>query len=371
MEPGARAVLDDVLAALPPVRFACAYGSAAREQPGGGGGGLDLLLAVDEPAHWHSANIARHRSHYGPIASFGGGRAVAGLASRVGPGVHFNSMVPFHDFLLKYGVIRTSDLLDDLRSWCRMYTAGRLQKPVEELVSDRSVSQARHRNLRMAFAAALLQLPQQFTRQELRQMLVSLSYAGDIRMAVGAEDRSKVQRIAGGSADELDRLYAPVAASFGLPYELRLPQGDTLAQDTGEDASERLLLELPHPVLARIARDLGMRQRENAFVRKGTFHSLADVASEAAAQNTGTLVARAIGRIVWRSSARQFAASMLATGPVRSMRYVGSKAGRALKARAAAFPAPSANRGTTGNGSGAAADDGGENKTSGGPPLGG
>lgn len=343
MDSHARAVLEELLHSLPPVRYACAYGSAARRQPGGGGGGLDLLLAVDHPAHWHNCNIARHRSHYGPIVALGGGQAVASLASRVGAGVHFNSMVPFHGFWLKYGVMRTSDMLDDLRSWCRMYSAGRLQKPVEELVSDASVTEARQRSLRMALAAALLQLPQYFSREELRETLVSLSYAGDIRMTVGAEDRLKVQRIAGGSSSELDSLYAPAAASLGMPYEVQLQtnNGAMLAQDAGEDASARLLLELPYPVLVRVAHELGMKRKgSHRFVRSGHVMSIADVAHEAARNDAGALVARAIGRIVRWSSARQSVVSVLATGPVRGVRYLSGKVKRALGAKAAALPSP-------------------------------
>lgn len=116
----------------------------------------------------------------------------------VGMGVHFNTLVPWRDqvrqinsnilwhsvfsctFLLrikvrlmsgiclkviKYGVIRTSDLVKDLSTWSSFYTAGRMQKPVLQLQESLAVLKAQERNLDSALRLALLLLPDQFSTQ--------------------------------------------------------------------------------------------------------------------------------------------------------------------------------------------------------------
>lgn len=68
--------------------------------------------------------------------------------------------------VVKYGVISTRSLLDDLRTWRHMYAAGRLQKPVLTLISHAvEYEAAQQANLRAAAAAALLLLPPRFTTQ--------------------------------------------------------------------------------------------------------------------------------------------------------------------------------------------------------------
>lgn len=322
MEPAAREVVEELLERMPPVRYACAYGSAARRQPGGGGGGLDVLLAVDDAPAWHRQNLKRNRDHYGPACLFGG-RGVSGLA-KLGARVHFNSMVPFRGWELKYGVMATADLLSDLRSWTEMYVAGRLQKPVEEIVGDQSIREARGRNLRMALAAALLQLPSRFTREELRQTIVNLSYAGDVRMAVGAEDRHKVARIAGGSSSELDCLYEVANAEFGENGFTESLDG-SLLQNASRESRERLLLELPTSVVSRLALELQLPSP--------TTTSVQDIAAAASSHpELAPILRRAIGRLVWWSSTRQSIAGVFATGPLRATRYVYNKLRRAGRA---------------------------------------
>jgi len=49
---------------------------------------------VDEPAEWHSANLAANSSHYALLPRLLGGSYVMAVAQRVGVGVHFNPCVP-------------------------------------------------------------------------------------------------------------------------------------------------------------------------------------------------------------------------------------------------------------------------------------
>lgn len=69
--------------------------------------------------------------------------------------------------VVKYGVIATSDLVDDLVNWNTFYVSGRMQKPVRILASTPEVDAAASTNLDSALAAALLLSPASFTDVEL------------------------------------------------------------------------------------------------------------------------------------------------------------------------------------------------------------
>lgn len=94
--------------------------------------------------------------------------------------------------MIKYGVISTEDLKQDLLDWKWLYIAGRLQKPVLDVLSPSTSIQANLlENRKSALHAAFLLLPDIFSTQELYEKIVSLSYNGDIRMKI-AEDPHKV-----------------------------------------------------------------------------------------------------------------------------------------------------------------------------------
>ena len=136
---------------------------------------------------------------------------------------------------VKYGVIGTDDLLRDLHTWDTLMVAGRLHKPVQHIVVDRTVMAGVAANLQAVLATSLFMLPTAFTsevsaeyrvrRQQIVKLLDHLkiilrficaqalfasicgtSYLGDVRVGL-AEDPLKVQRIVEGSWDRLHDLY--------------------------------------------------------------------------------------------------------------------------------------------------------------------
>ncbi|KAH8699111.1 mitochondrial matrix Mmp37 [Talaromyces proteolyticus] len=212
-----------------PIRYAFAYGSGVFAQtsvpgnePGhpsppqairnvqqGKGKMIDFIFGVSHSQHWHSLNLQEHRDHYSALGSLGS-YAVSQVQDNWGAGVYFNPFVTVNGTLIKYGVVNIDTLCKDLSQWDTMYLAGRLQKPVKILRDHPSVRLANQVNLISALRLALLLLPQEFTEYQLYTTIAGLSYMGDPRMTVSAEDPGKVNNIVSGQMDYFRRLYAPL-----------------------------------------------------------------------------------------------------------------------------------------------------------------
>ena len=62
-----------------------------------------------------------------------GSRAIADIQRKYGGQFYFNTLIPFEEGQIKYGVISREDFISDLLDWDTMYAAGRLHKPVRIL----------------------------------------------------------------------------------------------------------------------------------------------------------------------------------------------------------------------------------------------
>ena len=217
-----------------PIRYAFAYGSGVFTQKGGQNspsapasklhpnppdaisklqdGGqkmIDFIFGVSYSQHWHSLNLQEHRDHYSGVGSLGS-FAVSKLQDSFGAGVYFNPYVTVNGTLIKYGVVNLDTLCRDLSEWDTLYLAGRLQKPVKILRDNPSVRLANQVNLISAVRTALLLLPPDFTEQQLYSTIAGISYMGDPRMSLPAEDPQKVLNIVQGQLPNFRRLYAPL-----------------------------------------------------------------------------------------------------------------------------------------------------------------
>jgi len=188
---------EDLLKGFPPVEFAFAYGSGVVEQ-----GGykyeqsdptklpmMDLILVVKDSEQWHADNMLRNASHYTSLVPLGS-KYVAQFQDKISAHLWFNAYIPMTSKgskgrLMKYGVISQGYMLEDLKTWSNLYTAGRLQKPVRILKNNATIEAAMNDNLESAVRTSLLMLPEKFEEIDLYLNIASLSYVGDPRMYLG------------------------------------------------------------------------------------------------------------------------------------------------------------------------------------------
>ena len=94
---------------------------------------LDLILSTSDSAKFHAKNVAKHPSHYPLHARAMPASAIAAIQRNYGAAMWFNPLVNLPSVTtrpIKYGVIETADLIEDLLHWKHFYVAGRMHKPV-------------------------------------------------------------------------------------------------------------------------------------------------------------------------------------------------------------------------------------------------
>ena len=170
---------------------------------------IDFIFGVSYTQHWHSMNLQQHRDHYSAVGSLGSA-FVSRIQDKWGAGIYYNPYVTVNGTLIKYGVVNLDTLCRDLSTWDTLYLAGRLQKPVKILRDDARVRLANQVNLISAVRTALLLLPPKFTEQDLYRTITGISYLGDPRMSLGAENLNKVTNIVVHQLPNFRRLYAPL-----------------------------------------------------------------------------------------------------------------------------------------------------------------
>ncbi|XP_028246038.1 phosphatidate cytidylyltransferase, mitochondrial-like isoform X2 [Glycine soja] len=310
---------------LPPVEFACVYGSSLHPSNHDKTIMTDYILGVSDPKQWHSENLKLNKHHYASwMVHLGGESLITGVADRIGVGVHFNPFVTWNGKLFKYGVVRMHDLLQDVQYWEKFYLCGRLQKPVHIVVDNLDVSSTNSVNLRAAVSAALLLLPSEFTEADLYAKVCSLSYTGDIRMLF-AEDKSKVKKIVTGQFDLFHLMYKPFLEEYEAKKLLRLSSTAKNQIHVSQDCDLSVACSLVSALPSSIRSQISMKEeiRETGRVIPDT-----KVSTREAAANC---LQRILRQRVMVSSARQAISGFLAVGGVNATRYLAKKVNKAWK----------------------------------------
>lgn len=331
--------LIEPLDSMPPVDFAFAYGSGVFSQPlhtrvrSNEAPMVDYIFGVSSPVDWHAKNLEQNPRHYSSWLAWFGGRGVSNVAENLGAGVHFNAFVPWKDKKIKYGVISVDNLVKDVYTWQRLYSGGRLQKPVRFLVDRIHGEEMNRKNLQAALTAALLLLPPEFSEEDLYATICGLSYMGDVRMLF-AEDKHKVRKIVRGSSSLFQDLYREPINKYATRDILHPPEAfssdlkSRFKQDGRISTKYLLLSSLPACVLQRLARHTGTQYDStvpaNMAIAKAVVNSK---------QGHAQLVTKAVSSIVRTSSFRQMLSGLLAAGGVNAVQYVGRKISKAWRSR--------------------------------------
>lgn len=243
--------------------------------------------------------------------------------SSFGARIYYNALVPWKNGrMIKYGVISVQDLLDDLREWTNLYVSGRLQKPVKVIYSDPTIDAAVARNVENAARVALLSLPESFTDKRFFCEVATLSYIGDIRIALGAEDPNKIQTMVAQNWDAFCNLYKPVLSSLtGCKPMSGTDGGERWMQQPGPDSRRAMLAQLPASLTALLSVQSSRLRVRDGVVQEDAL-PLRDYAQCRHALH------KALKTITLRASLTQTMKGLLTAGLRRSALYALSKYAR-------------------------------------------
>lgn len=149
--------------------------------------------------------------------------------------------------MIKYGVTTVDNLCSDLLNWKTLYLAGRMHKPVRIIKDDARVRLTQQVNLTSAVRAALLTLPAEFSENQLFEAIARISYGGDPRMLLPAENRGKVGNIVHKQSTQFNELYHRLVVA--LPGTYWPVRSTTIKQDTSPHARSAHLKKLPSNLL--------------------------------------------------------------------------------------------------------------------------
>ncbi|XP_026076518.1 phosphatidate cytidylyltransferase, mitochondrial isoform X2 [Carassius auratus] len=297
--------------------LAFAYGSAVFRQTGAQTekNMLDFVFAVDDPVTWHTMNLIENRKHYS-FLRYLGPKHISSIQTDYGAGVYFNTLVPAEDRVIKYGVISTDALIEDLLHWKTLYVAGRLHKPVRILLQNDpgKLRDALVGNLKSAVIASFLMLPESFSEEDLFLQIAGLSYSGDFRMVIG-EDKSKVSNIVRENMTHFRKLYNNILQE--CPQVVYKPHQGRLEVDKSPEGQFTQLMALPRTLQQQITR-LVERPGKNRDVEE----ILLQVAQD---PDCGSVVQQGIASIVKASSITQSAKGIATAGLVKTVSYSAKK----------------------------------------------
>ncbi|XP_023417689.1 phosphatidate cytidylyltransferase, mitochondrial isoform X3 [Cavia porcellus] len=237
---------------------------------------------------------------------------ITSVQNNYGAGVYYNTLILCDGRLIKYGVISTRALMEDLLGWNNLYIAGRLQKPVKIVAMNEDVTlrSALDKNLKSAVTAAFLMLPESFSEEELFVKIAGLSYAGDFRMVIG-EEKAKVLNIVKPNVAHFRELYGSILQED--PQVVYKIQQGHLEIDKSPEGQFTQLMTLPKTLQQQINRIMDPPGKN-----RDVEETLLQVAHD---PDCGDVVRLGLSAIVRPSCIRQSAKGIFTAGLKKSMIY--------------------------------------------------
>jgi translocator assembly and maintenance protein 41 len=255
---------------------------------------IDLILAVRDSREFHRVNLQVNPSHYAVPTWFGKETAadyVTWLQRHAVDNTLFRNPKVYFNVTdrIKYGVVQVEDLSADLTDWKYLYLAGRLHKPVVTIIDrqtpgalDSIQYQQDNHNLPAGLSAALLlqsishhkkqrddpssSVELTLSEANVYQQIASLSYTGDFRTAVGAEDPLKISKLveSPGQLQRFRDLYALSADKLCQAGLLSIdPQNQTWTWDASSPTARAHLWRALPPNLRRLGDDDNGNEESN------------------------------------------------------------------------------------------------------------
>lgn len=166
-------------------------------------------------------------------------------------------------------------------------------------------------NRQSAIHACLLQLPEEFTEEELFLTLVSLSYNGDFRMIIG-EDKNKIKNIVNAQLPLFNEIYQT--------YLDNLIEANILQKKDKKfirDCNPRSVLHSLNLLPKRVQQNLYVE-----FNKTGKLFDIDDVLlALSRSYEYPTYLRKSLNRIVWKSSIGQSSKGLLTAGLFKSSKY--------------------------------------------------
>lgn len=297
---------------------------------------VDFVVVTNDAQEFHRENMAKNPYHYSLLRLLGP-KMLEKVQCNFAARVYYNTHVNVGKRKIKYGIISYENAKQDLLDWRWIYIAGRLHKPVLEIINPKNdMYDLVTENRRSALHSALLLLPESFTLKQLFHKIVGLSYTGDFRMIVG-EDKNKIEKIVEGNYEELLRVYEPL---MNDDARLSVMTPAKVIQDGSTTAIYHRLNLLPSEVLNRIQKNMNKvqrRQRDAEEVRKNRTsswnRSFQVIFSLAHRHDVAATVETAIGGIIRPVSFSQTAKNAFSAGVTRSIVYSMAKMSKFLKSK--------------------------------------
>uniref|UniRef100_A0AC35TTX8 Phosphatidate cytidylyltransferase, mitochondrial n=1 Tax=Rhabditophanes sp. KR3021 TaxID=114890 RepID=A0AC35TTX8_9BILA len=301
--------------------FVFAYGSGAISQANENMKDkmVDFIIVTNDPLKFHTDNIDANPNHYSAIRHFGP-NAITKFQTRMAARVFYNTQITSMGRTIKYGVISTDNILQDLLDWSWLYVAGRMQKPVlNVLMPTEKIKDAVRVNRVSALQFGLLMVGDTFTYEDLFKQIVSLSYNGDFRQIIG-EDRDKVQKIVTGGMDRFIEIYNPLLIEDPRITVL----SNKIEQDNTTPAIFHRINLLPSGVLNNVQELWKKKYKERKDVEETLF-------SLAHRSDVDTIIQNSVSSIVAKSSRNQTVKNAFSAGVVKSFIYSSAKFFKMIK----------------------------------------
>ncbi len=299
----AKRKIESLVSLFPETDAVFGYGSGAFYQPGYDDKTkkqLDVIIAVDNIVEWNKRNIIDNPTLYPLLSKVFYSRATE-ERQKNGARICYTSYINAAGETFKIGVIETKDLISDLLNWDTFYLAGRFQKEMLTVKGDKRIEQANKINRYNALTLAFLMLDTKManTKEEVYRSICSLSYLGDSRKKLGAEDPEKEKKLLKGSFEFFNSTYLP-------DERWSINQDGTVSVNCVE--LEKAVSKLPVSFKSAI----NDAKRENG---------LSDLTSPLIRET----IANHLKKLNSISSKKQTRKGIYTTGVGRSIRYAGAK----------------------------------------------